>query len=719
MLRTNAQNKSNVPYLQGSNSNSDQLPTYSNHSSSYKSSSKSHYHHHHSSSSSFIKYIKSNQITKYIIKKYKSNPFQLQLILFLITSICLIIYLFNTNLTLLLFKFKLNNSLVSSGWIGLSSIYIRKSPLIFIHSSQSVTIVWETNKLKTSSGHQSRLQYWTQSQPTLKQIIEPDRNQPNGKDNQKRWVHSTLLDNLIPGESYTYQIILSNPTTTTTTTKNQYQLPKQNIKKVYSTHQFNWLGIDSPDLTQLHHLSSTSPKSVNPTNVLHIAIVGDNQFGLRTFKQIIKRLINIKSYLPHFKSAFGPRQIIHHFYKNPIKPDLLFHLGDAVQDSHNLIQWQTDFWDPFTHQNPMASELPILYTRGNHDFDPSSSNIYSGGLPLIQIGELNRSQTSTLSPTSPLEIPGIAEADQNYTTIKIHKPHPHSRATYHAYSPHPRVRVLVCDSNLEPTREAYPGSKLSEVDEHERWLLWEMARPEWKEASIRIILVHVPPFVEYWDPTMWLGGHENLWGQYVRTRFAPHFHALSTLTRRYDIPPASMVISGHSHAYSRGLLSNFVADSYFDVAGSSYISRDVIRAAKAEHSKHVDPSSPQLDNGVVYVISGGAGGTLDKKKAEHWGFYEKSIPKHHFGYMMIDMSNTLLSIEEWGEDWQDSRDKRIEYKKSHIRTYKLVGSQLVCNGTNESWESGHYSAIDRLVFTNLGMDGKLLDRFVIEANSCR
>ncbi|KAH9822244.1 Metallo-dependent phosphatase-like protein, partial [Melampsora americana] len=532
------------------------------------------------------------------------------------------IYLFQTNPTFLLFHFKVKNALVSSGWIGFHSIYIRKQPLIFIHSSQSVSIVWETNELQTSAGLQASLRYWTtssqnQTHPITKTIIEPNRIQPDGHHHQRRWVHSTLLDHLIPGQTYTYQIILIKPN------------HPHSIKKVFSTHQFDWLGIDSPDLTQLHHLSSTSPKSVHPKNVLHIVLLGDNQFGLRTFHQLIKRLVKIKSYLPHFKSPFGPRQIIHHLYQNPSQPDLFFHLGDAVQDSHNLIQWQTDFWDPFTHRNPISSKLPILYTRGNHDFDPSGKNI------------------------------------KTLLTTRIEKPNSHSRATYHAYSPHPRVRVLVCDSNLEPTRESRPGSKLSEVDEHERWLLWEMARPEWKEASIRIILVHVPPFVEYWDPHMWIGAHENLWGQYVRTRFAPHFHATSTLTKRYDIPPASIVISGHSHAYSRGLLSNFVAESYFDVTGSGFISREVIRAAKAEHSKHIDPSSPQLDHGVVYVISGGGGGTLDKTKAEHWGFYERSIVKHHFGYMMIDI-----------------RDKRMEYKRAGLRVYKLIGSQLVCNGTN-------------------------------------
>lgn len=209
-------------------------------------------------------------------------------------------------------------------------------------------------------------------------------------------------------------------------------------------------------------------------------------------------------------------------------------------------------------------------------------------------------------------------------------------------------------------------------------------------------------------------------GQYVRTRFAPHFHATSPLTRRYDIPPASLVISGHSHAYSRGLLANFVSEPFFEVAGSSFISRDVIRAAKAEHKKHSDPSAPQPDDGVVYVVTGGAGGPLDMLPVEDWGFYERSIPgKHHFGHIMLDMSATLLSIDEWGDDWQDSRDKRSEFQKKHVRVYRLTGSQLVCAGTNESWEAGHYQAADRLVWTTVGVDGKILDRFIIEANSCR
>ncbi|KAG0142574.1 hypothetical protein CROQUDRAFT_717597 [Cronartium quercuum f. sp. fusiforme G11] len=652
----------------------------------------------------------------------------LQTIIGLIILFGLIVYLINS--FFIIIRFKLQDALMSSAWTS-HSLSIRKQPLIFVHSSQSAAIVWETNKLASSSGRHLTLRYWPlttghHNQTQLKHtkehresiatLVEPTRVRPNGDEGSRRWVHTSYLSDLKTGTTYAYELVLIDPHQPNT---------KKAVKKIFSQHQFTWLGIDPPDLTKLDRLSTTSPSAKDPINVLHLVVIGDNHFGVGVFGKIVERMINkIKTYVPPFKSIFGPRQIIHHFYPLPIKPSLLLHLGDAVQNVDNLKQWQTDFWDPFTFKSKFSSEVPILYTRGNHDFDISGRNLYSGGLPMVQIGELNRTQNWKLEPNSALEIPGIAEADKNYTTIKIHPRDSYTRASYHAYSPHPRVRIIVCDSNLEPTREAFPGSRLSEVDEHERWLLWEMARPEWKEASIRIILVHIPPFVEYWDPVMWFGGHESFWGQYVRTRFTPHFHATSTLTRRYDIPPASLVISGHSHAYSRGFLSNFIAEPHFfdpSGGGSNSIPRDTIRAAKAERKKHADhPSDPQKENGVVYVVTGGAGGTLDKERVEDWGFYERSISgSFHFNHVMIDMSATLLSIDEWGSDWQDGREKREGFNKEHVRVYRLLGSQLVCAGTNESWESGHYQATDRLIWTSIDPNGKVLDRFVIEADSCR
>jgi len=667
-------------------------------------------------------------------------------IIVLLLLLVLLYWLSNT--LLILFRFKISDGLLSAGWIGIG-LKIRKPPLIFIHSSQSAAIVWESNKMASSSGYQLGLRYWTigtgyknqtvslssRQERQLKQstgkLAEVRRTRPEGSNGWRRWVHSALIEELQPGTTYAYEIVLLN-----THFSNNHHPDEHNqfesIKKTYSKHRFTWHGIDPIHLTNGNRLSETSPTSSSPSDVLHIAVIGDNQFGVRPFRKIINRLVNIKAYLPLPKSVFAPRQITHHEVPIPNKPNMIWHLGDAVQDPHNLKQWQTDFWDPITFKNKMASEIPILHAKGNHDFDVTGHNLYSGGLPKVQVGEMNRTQTAKLNSNSALEIPGIAEADKSYTTFKAHERDPQSRGNYFAYSPHPRVRVIVCDSNLEPTRLVSPGSTLTEVDEHERWLLWEMARPEWKEASIRIIMIHVPPFVEFWDKQMWNQGHESAWGSYVRTRFAPHFHGLSPMTLRYDIPRASMVISGHSHVYERGMLSNYVAEEYFYSANSGQISYEQKKTARSQNRQEYDPATPHLEHGVLYVVTGGAGGTLDTERVEEWGFYERTvIQEYHFNHMLLDMSRTLSSLEEWSQDWEDSRAKRAVFKEKKVRVYKLVGSQLVCQGPTESsssgsdgepnhvWIAGHYSATDRLVWSTRSSDGRLLDRFVIEADSCR
>ncbi|KAI8449782.1 Metallo-dependent phosphatase-like protein [Phakopsora pachyrhizi] len=741
----NYNNSTNTGLIGKSTSSSTQLPAYNSYRSSSDSSSNWT-----NTTNTLRLFLSSLRLRAKLSRVSSINQSILWLIISLITIYLSISWLLDHPLILL--KFKLQNSLVSSGWSG-SNLSIRKSPLVFVHSSQSASVVWESDRLSTAGGNQLALLYWITNTPSKNSSIsnskslnfEDDdddddtlrmatgkfpivrRTRPEGQDGSRRWIHSCLLSHLTPGTTYAYQIVLISPNHPESHNQlsdvgfGSYQSFESSLKRVYSTHRFTWFGIDPPDITQLQQLSSTSPSSKDPIDLIHIVVLGDNQFGVKVFRRLAQRFFNIKSYAPRFKSIFGPRQILHHIYPIPKKPSLIFHLGDAVQHPHNLKQWQTDFWDPLTHKNSLSSEIPIIYSRGNHDFDHDGKNLYTGGIPDVQIGEMNRSQTSRLSSDSSLEIPGIAEADKSFTTLKIHPRDPSSRATYFSYSPHPRVRVIVCDSNLEPSRKAYPGSTMSEVDEHERWLLWEMARPEWKEASIRIIMVHVPPFVEFWDKAMWTEGHESSWGQYVRNRFAPHFHGVSTLTKRYDIPSASLVISGHSHAYSRGYLSNLVSPSYFYPDSSSSIPREVLKTSRMTNKNLMnDLNHPQADHGVVYVITGGAGGVLDTERVENWGFYERSIVnKHHFGYMMLDMSETLLSIDEWGEDWRDSRDRRKKFHDHKLRVYKLVGSQLVCKGTNDSWESGHYQATDRLIWTTVDVDGKIIDRFIIEADSCR
>lgn len=204
--------------------------------------------------------------------------------------------------------------------------------------------------------------------------------------------------------------------------------------------------------------------------------------------------------------------------------DLLIHLGDAVQDSMSARAWQTDFFDPLAHYGFL--DVPMVLLRGNHD----APSVY------------------TSSP-QPDGIPG-------FTSFVVH-----------------HVFFLVLDSNTD-----------SELQD--RFVESALKSSAAQEALARIVLVHIPPFVEYWESEPWRSG-EKLWGEFVRTRYVPLFN-------KYHV---ELVISGHQHNYQRGTQA-----------------------------------------GVTYIIAGGAGGTLDKEVVEDYGFNEVTHLQHHFGVLEIEAS---------------------------------------------------------------------------------
>lgn len=61
---------------------------------------------------------------------------------------------------------------------------------------------------------------------------------------------------------------------------------------------------------------------------------------------------------------------------------------------------------------------------------------------------------------------------------------------------------MVLDSNLIDGKD---------LEEQEEWLRWEFAGEAWRKASVRIVVVHVPPFLEFWDHRAWVHGGERDW----------------------------------------------------------------------------------------------------------------------------------------------------------------------------------------------------------------
>lgn len=659
-----------------------------------------------------------------------------------------LLFWISTNV-LVLVRFLLVDTLFSSG-LGKTHLALRKQPLVFIHSPWSAAIVWETNQNRTDDHHRKKgvaLRYWKSSEvghpsysgqsglttplvERMSKMIVPtvEVKQPEGFGNKNRWIHSVLLDNLEPGMNYGYELFLES------TNRDLHNPRIPEAIKSYGEYEFTWLGMNPPNPANVDHISSTSPASNHTLSTIHMAIIGDTYPHPRALHSLAKKYLDLKSYLPSPLSVFRPRKISEKLPIQPTKPHALIHLGNAVSNPEDHREWQTGFWDPLTFQQPASSEVPILYGRGPKDFDLNGSSLYTGGLPAVQLGEVNRTRVALLkNQANRIILPGFAVAERQYTAIKNTKRDRRTRASFIGYSPHPRVRILVLDPNLVPERQAFIGSRssLTELGDHEHWLLWEMARPEWKEASIRMIVVNVPPFPEFVDPLSWAEGHQNNWETYVRTTFAPHFHGISAIARQFDIPPATMVVSSQPAAYYRGLLQNYLAHDYVNAVSPDKISSSTKHAAYVQHYSTSDPHSPRPEDGVIYVsVPGQRPKGKSHEPAEHWGFYEVasdfSKRQHNpltFSSLTFDTSpDGYDSKEDLTTDWDENVKRREEFDQQNIRLYHMTGSQLVCDKTHTHLfkKNKLYGiAYDRLYFRIMSSKGKVLDQFVVEAAACR
>jgi len=215
--------------------------------------------------------------------------------------------------------------------------------------------------------------------------------------------------------------------------------------------------------------------------------------------------------------------------------DMFVHLGDVVQDDSSMFEWYLNFFRPISSK--LGSYTPILYSRGNHDVESY----------LKRHSKFSEHPVSTISPNG-----------------------------YYAYNA-AGIRFLVLD-----TASTY-NSKQTE------WLKCEVSSRAWLDAKFRVVLTHIPPFVEYWDPRSWRAG-ENRWGYFNREIFVPILEAAGM----------DIMFSGHSHVYQRGK------------RGSS-----------------------------AYVVAGGGGATLERvgvnsARVENWNnMYDVTYFGHHYSILSV------------------------------------------------------------------------------------
>lgn len=118
-----------------------------------------------------------------------------------------------------------------------------------------------------------------------------------------------------------------------------------------------------------------------------------------------------------------------------------------------------------------------------------------------------------------------------------------------------------------------------QIAEQTAWLENELGSAEAQKAAFRVVCLHKPPYTDLWDSPEYIGEG------FVRENWVPLFE-------QYKV---DVVVSGHTHAYLRGMSDN-----------------------------------------VMYLIVGGAGGVLDTYNSYVWGFFTVKQSVHHYGVMEVD-----------------------------------------------------------------------------------
>ncbi|KAJ1966488.1 hypothetical protein GGI12_000063 [Dipsacomyces acuminosporus] len=283
----------------------------------------------------------------------------------------------------------------------------------------------------------------------------------------------------------------------------------------------------------------TRPKSTALNRVL---VIADNQNGPDVFRKVLAKITKY----------YGGRNS---------RPDTILHVGDSVQQVEKLADWQNQLFAPMEDGGGLQHSTPMIFVPGNHDHDrsrePDNNNLYMD----MYHGILDAKSLAKK-----------AETDSAYHQF------------YHSVSVG-SARIIVLDAEC-------PSAEQTE------FLKKELLSPEFTSAVFRIVAIHIPPFIEFWDPFTWNEKGEKHWGEHVRVEYDPLF-------RKHGV---DLVISGHQHNYQRATLRR--------------------------HGSSSDTGA------ITYAIVGGAGGGLDLKRVEDYSMYNVTYLNHHF--VSLDIENRRL-----------------------------------------------------------------------------
>ncbi|KAJ2671927.1 hypothetical protein GGI25_005316 [Coemansia spiralis] len=275
---------------------------------------------------------------------------------------------------------------------------------------------------------------------------------------------------------------------------------------------------------------------------VQILVMADNQNKASTFRSVL---------------ASSQRM----YSRRRKTPDTIMHVGDTIQSINKLSDWQTHFFAPMEDSGGPQHTIPTIFVPGNHDHDkrrgPDNKNCYM---------DMYHGIYSTDGLSSSTAVNGSYH--QFYHSVSLGN-----------------ACIIVLDAEC-PSKD------------QSKFLIRELQSNAFKNARFRIVAVHIPPYVEFWDSYAWEHKGEKHWGEHVRLEY-------DTLFRQHGV---DLVISGHQHNYQRSTIR------------------------RSENSTAMDT--------ITYAIVGGAGGSLDLERVEDWKMYNVTYLGHH--YVALDIDDSVL-----------------------------------------------------------------------------
>eukprot|EP00743_Colponemidia_sp_Colp-15_P011661 GILK01013071.1.p1 GENE.GILK01013071.1~~GILK01013071.1.p1 ORF type:complete len:678 (+),score=109.94 GILK01013071.1:50-2083(+) len=444
-----------------------------------------------------------------------------------------------------------------------ASCSITKSPLLFLLSEDTLSIEWETDRAVLLSSTKEFVKFVfvevnpacsvasvidTERQPFLGASAPPHASSSSSPLSSSSSSPSSLSPfsvkfrkfqtTQINGNRFLHRLILNmtsllSTQSITCPSLGQVRLSYRIVCGSSSTPTFDIkLDAFTDNMLKLENDSNAST-SMSKTVV---AVVGDNQYGAATYRQLLQAIARkTTKTMGSPKKGAGWLFDIDTTLDTRTGPDLFLHLGDFVHNPCILKEWRTYFHAPF-EVGRLGQTTPLLLTAGNHD--------------------------------------GFNSFSLAYAFPPFHRP------LWRAFTVNSARFVILYSEQQVPAQDD--------------WLNQELKSIQFTSASFRIVVVHIPPYIEYWEPDAWNNKGENQWGRFIRESWMPKFKANHV----------DLILSGHEHAYQRG-----------------------------------------VSNSVTVIISGGGGGALETDKVHNWKVYSVTKLVHHF--LWLTLSECQLDIEAY------------------------------------------------------------------------